>query len=303
MRLNRFLGVSAALALTATLAACGDSSSISGEPTAPEGGSSDAIVVGSSNYYSNEIIAEIFAQALEGAGFTVQRDFSIGAREVHYQEMADGAIDVFPEYSGPLLQFLNQDNEITGADEIYEALKGAVEENLQVLDQAEATDQDSYVVSREFSEANGITSLADLADYDGDLVVGGSSEFESRPNGPKGLAEHYGVEVGFTPIEDKGGPLTVKALLDGDIQLANIFTASPAINQNDLVVLDDPEGMFLASHVIGLAAADLDPAAVDVINGVLAKLTDDGLREINARVSENQEQITDIASDWIEQNL
>ncbi|WP_197550911.1 glycine betaine ABC transporter substrate-binding protein [Trueperella pecoris] len=109
------------------------------------------------------------------------------------------------------------------------------------------------MVTRAFSEENGITSLADLAGYAGKLSVGGNSEFENRPNGPKGLKKFYDVEVGFTPIEDKGGPLTIKALKDGEIQLANIFSASPVIEMNDLVVLGDPKGMFLSSHVAPLA--------------------------------------------------
>lgn len=301
MSLKRVLGAALAVGLTASLAACGTSSSFEqGEASKP---AEDAIVIGSSNYYSNEIIAEIYAQALEAEGFAVQRDFKIGAREVLNKEMEDGSIDVRPEYTGPLLQFWNPDNEVTGKDAIYEELKKTTPKGLQVLDQAEATDQDSYVVSRKFSEENGITSLADLKNYDGKIIVAGSSEFENRPNGPKGLKKHYGVDVDFTPIEDKGGPLTVKALLDGDVQLANIFSASPDIKVNDLVVLDDPQGMFLSSHVVPLTVSDLDPKAAEVLNKVQAKLTADGLLDLNVRSSQDQESADVIAREWIEQNL
>ncbi|MDO5034883.1 MAG: ABC transporter substrate-binding protein [Actinomycetaceae bacterium] len=304
MSMKKLLGAGVVLAMATTLAACGDSSSIEGEPApSAEATGAEAIVIGSSNYYSNEILAEIYAQALEGAGFEVQREFKIGSREVFGKELLDGNIDLFAEYTGPLLQYWNPENEITESAAIYEELQNRVPEHLQILDQADATDQDSYVVSREFSEQSGITSLADLAAYDGDLIVAGTTEFENRPNGPKGLKKFYDVEVGFTPIEDKGGPLTVKALLDGEVQLANVFSASPLIKLNDLVVLEDPEGMFLSSHVVPVASTDLDPKAVEVINEVQSKLSADALLTLNVRSSEDQEATDVIAKEWIEANL
>lgn len=293
----RWMRIGALAVLTVMLSACGGAEALGGGE-APR----DAIVVGSGDYYSNEIIAEVYAQALEDAGFTVSREFKIGAREVYLGEVESGVIDVFPEYTGPLLQYWNPDNAVTDADAIYAELTERVPAGLQILNQAEATDQDSYVVSRAFSEKTGITSLADLASYDGPLTVGSNSEFENRPNGPKGLKKHYGVDVGFTPIEDKGGPLTVKALLDGQIELANVFSASPAIQLSDLVVLDDPEGMFLASHVVPLASIRLDPDAVRVINDVQARLDSAALIGMNVRSVEGQEMSAAIAARWLSQN-
>lgn len=285
------------VALALTLAGCGGAEALGGGD-----GPGDAIVIGSADYYSNEIIAEVYAQALENAGFTVAREFKIGAREVYLGEVESGSIDLFPEYSGPLLQYWNPNNTVTDAEGIYAELTERVPHGLQILDQAGATDQDSYVVSRTFSEKAGITSLADLASYDGPLTVGSNSEFENRPNGPKGLKKHYGVDVGFTPIEDKGGPLTVKALLDGQIELANVFSASPAIQINDLVVLSDPQGMFLASHVVPLASTRLDPDAARVINAIQARLTPEALIDMNVRSVEGQEMASVIARDWLSQN-
>lgn len=292
--------LSAALALVPALAlasACGGGED--SDPLSAGGGDGDTIVVGSQDYYSNEIVAEIYAQALEDGGYDVTRDFRIGQREVYLPEIEEGKVDLFPEYSGPVLQYWEPDTEARLSDDVYAALEEAVPDGLRVLDQADATDQDAYVVTREFSEEYGVTSAADLADVPVPLTLGANSEAESRPNGPEGLSGTYGVDVGFTPIEDGGGPLTVQALKDDDIQLAIIYTATPSITQEDLVVLDDPEGLFLASNVVPLASDNVDDEAAAIIDEVNAKLTADGLRELNLRSVEDQAPAADIAEDWL----
>ncbi len=262
-------------------------------------GAGDTLVVGSQDYYSNEILAEVYAQALEGAGYTVQRDLRIGQREVYMPEIQDGSIDVFPEYTGNLLQYLDPDATATGADEVHAALADALPGGLRALDQAAATDQDSYVVTSAFAEEHGgLSSIADLAGIDG-LVLGGNSELETRPYGPQGLASVYGVTVTFTPVEDSGGPLTVKALRDGDIQLADIYSADPVLAQGDLTVLDDPKSMFLASHVVPIVSSRVDQGAADALDRVSAALTPDDLIAMNARSVNEQLPAARIAGDWL----
>lgn len=296
-RTARVLCVPAAVLL---LAACSQSDPLA-EPTEPDesAAAGETIVVGSQDYYSNEIIAEIYAQALEAEGFTVERDLRIGQREVYLPEVEAGSIDLFPEYTGNLLQYWEPETEARTSDDVYEALLEAVPDGLQVLDQAPATDQDSYNVTREFAEANDVASLADLASVTVPLTLGGNSELATRPYGPDGLRSVYGVEVGFTPIEDSGGPLTVKALEDGTVQLVNIYSADPSIAANDLVTLDDPEGLFLASNVVPLAAADLDERAAEVVDAVSAALTAEDLVALNARSVDEQAPAASIAADWL----
>jgi osmoprotectant transport system substrate-binding protein len=299
---HRLTSLGAALALL-TLSACSSSDPLADTGTGADA-DSETIVIGSQDYYSNEIIAEIYAQALESNGYTVDRQFRIGQREVYLPEIEDGAIDLFPEYTGPLLQYWQPDTAARLPDDVYAELTAAVPEGLRVLDQSSATDQDSYVVTRAFAERWGLTSIADLAKVTEPLTLGGNSEGESRPNGPQGLKSGYGVDVAFTPIEDGGGPLTVKALQDGDIQLAIIYTADPSIAANDLVTLQDPAGLFLASHVVPVASDDVDAAAAEVIDAVDAALTPEGLITLNARSVDQQAPAATLAADWLaEQGL
>lgn len=283
--------VGASLALAGC--ASGDPLAPDTEPAAP----SETITIGSQAYYSNEIIAEIYAQALEEAGFDVERTFQIGQRDAYLPALENGEVDLFPEYTGNLLQFYVPDTTATTADDVYAELQGALPEGLQVLDQSSATDQDSYNVMAEFAEANGLESIADLAAVDG-LILGGYPELEERPYGPTGLLEVYGVTVAFQAT----GDTTVESLLEGIVNVANVYSADPRIGQNDLVTLADPEGLFLASNVVPLASIDLPQEAIDIINEVSAALTPAGLVALNVQSTVDQLGVAEIATQWLTEN-
>lgn len=284
--------VALAAALTAT--ACS-----SGDPLSSGDSDGDTIVIGSQDYYSNEIIAEVYAQSLEDAGFTVDRQFRIGQREAYLPEIEGGSIDLFPEYTGPLLQYWVPDTEARLSEDVYAALQESTPDGLRVLDQSPATDQDSYTVTKAFADEWGLATIDDLAKVTEPMTMGGNSEGETRPNGPQGLLDTYGVEVGFTPIEDGGGPLTVQALKDGDIQLAIIYTADPSIAANDLVSLEDTKGLFLASHVVPLASDNVNDEAAEVINAVSAAMTPEDLIAMNSRSVNEELPAETIAKDWL----
>ena len=286
-------------ASTLALAACGSAESVGGNASTERSENGQTtLVVGSQDYYSNEIIAEAYAQALEGAGFAVDRQMRIGQREVYMPELEAGSIDVFPEYTGNLLQYLDQNASARTSQEVYDALATALPMGLRALDQSPATDQDSYVVTSTFAAEHSVTSIGDLAGA-GPLVLGGNSELETRPYGPMGLAQTYGVSVDFTPIEDSGGPLTVKALKDGDIQLANIYSSDPALAEGTLTVLEDPDGLFLASHVVPLASSRVNDDAAAVINRVSAAMDAEDLVEMNRASTKDQKSASQIAHDWL----
>ncbi|WOQ68972.1 ABC transporter substrate-binding protein [Microbacterium limosum] len=295
------LTAGAALAATAALVLAGCSSSNPlDEETSGSGGESagETIVVGSQAYYSSEIIAEIYAQALENAGFDVERQFNIGQRDAYIPELESGAISLFPEYSGNLLQYYDAETEARTPDDVFAALQEALPENLTVLEQAEASDQDSYTVTAAFADENGLTTIADLANVTEPLTLGGPPELAERPYGPAGLSEVYGVDVTFSPT----GDTTVENLVAGTVNVANVFTADPRIETQDLVVLEDPEGLFLASNVVPVVNAEIADEIADVINEVSAALTADALVALNVQSTEDQMSPDDIAAAFLEEN-
>jgi osmoprotectant transport system substrate-binding protein len=257
----------------------------------------EVIVVGSQAYYSNEIIAEIYAQALESAGYEVERKFQIGQRDAYLPELESGAVDLFPEYTGNLLQFYAPETIATQADEVYEELQSALPEGLTALAMSPATDQDSYNVTAEFAAENNLVSIADLAGIEG-LILGGAPELEERPYGPAGLLETYGVVVGF----DATGDITVDALLEGVISLANVYSGDPRIAEFGLVTLADPEGLFLASNVVPIASSDVAAEIAAIIDPVSLALTPEALVALNLQSIKDQLSAADIAAAWLAAN-
>ena len=232
------LAVSATAIAALALAGCASNDPLSGDGgTTAKPSDASTIVIGSQAYYSNEIIAEIYAQALEGAGYKVERNFNIGQRDAYMPSLEDGSIDLFPEYTGNLLQFFKPDATATTPDDVYAALKDALPDGLTVLDQSPATDQDSYNVTADFAAKHNLKSIADLAGIDG-LVLGGAPELEKRPYGPTGLKSVYGVDVGFNAT----GDTTVDELVAGTIQVADVYSADPLIKTKNLVTLQGSEG-------------------------------------------------------------
>ncbi|WP_445996587.1 ABC transporter substrate-binding protein [Okibacterium fritillariae] len=267
-------------------------------------GSADSITVGAGSFAESEIIAQIYTQALEAEGVTVTFAGQIGQRDVYLKALEDGSIDLIPDYSGNLLQFYDAETTAKTSEEVYAAIGDALPEGIEVLDQAEAQDADSYNVTKDFSEKNGIKSLADLKDYEGTLAIGANPEFADRPYGPKGLTEVYGVpadKLTFTPVSDGGGPLTAKALIDGTVQLADIYSTTPSIKENGFVTLEDPENLILPQNILPLIKSDKASDKVkDVLNKVSAELTTDDLIDLNTLNQGDQKLSPEkVAKDWL----
>ncbi|GAA1302740.1 ABC transporter substrate-binding protein [Pseudonocardia xinjiangensis] len=304
MRRSLIARTAALAAISAlALAACGGGSdplNSGGSAAAP----SDTIIVGSANFTENQILAEIYAQALQAKGINVEKKLNIGSRETYFPGLQDGSIDLIPEYTGVLLQFLNKQATETAPDAVYTALKSALPGSLTVLDKSAAEDKDAVVVTRETATRLNATSLADLAPNCGQLTFGGPPEFQTRPDGIPGIAETYGCNFKEYRSLDAGGPLTVSALKNGDVQAADIFTTDASIPANDFVVLTDPKDNFAAQNVVPLInKAKVNDTVTQVLNGVSAKLTTENLTALNAEAAgDTKPSAETVAKNWLTQN-
>jgi osmoprotectant transport system substrate-binding protein len=158
------------------------------------------------------------------------------------------------------------------------------------------------VVTKATATKYSLSSIADMSKVCSDLVIGAPATFEQRAYGLPGLKDKYNcVPKQFQPFNDGGGPVTLKALLSNDIQVADIFTTTPSIADNDLVVLDDPKNNFIAQQVVPLVnTANVSDAAKKALNAVSSKLTTTDLINLNRAVSGNQKQSpADAAKAWL----
>jgi osmoprotectant transport system substrate-binding protein len=286
------------------LSACGSSNPLGGGEIS---GDLKSIKVGSADFPESNIIAEIYAQALEANGFEISRQFGIGSRETYIPAVQDHSIDLIPEYTGNLLQYFDKENEVTDPQAVLLALYDKIPGDLSILTPSPANDQDTVAVTSETAQRWNLKTIGDLARYSPEVKFGGPSEFISRAEGLPGLKAKYGLDVpqaNFVSISDGGGPATVRALVDGTVTAADIFSTSPAIPQNNLVVLEDPKNNFLAANVVPLVASQkMSNQLKSVLNAVSAKLTTEALIEMNTATSGNGGMDPDEAAQkWVQDN-
>ncbi|MBF6174522.1 ABC transporter substrate-binding protein [Nocardia blacklockiae] len=282
------LATAAALAAATALTACGGS-----DPLSSGSGGCDSdtnkITVGSANFPESETVADVYAEALRANGFAIDTKLNIGSREAYIPALRDCSIGLTPEYTGNLLQYLDKSATATAADQVNQALTTALGDQLAMGTPAPGEDSDAVVVTRATADKWNLRTIADLAPHSAEVSFGAPAEFAERPGGLPGLKTNYGLDVAkdkFVPIGDGGGPATVRALTSGQVTAANIFTTSPAIKENDLVVLADPKHNFPAQNVVPVfnAKKKSDKAAA-VLAAVSAKLTTAELISLNQAVS------------------
>ena len=294
--------MAAVLALIA--AGCGSSNPLGGGEIS---GDLKSIKVGSADFTESKIIAEIYAQALEANGFTVGRQFGIGSRETYIPAVQDHSIDLIPEYTGNLLQYFDKEATATTSDAVLLALLKALPGDRSILYPSPAEDKDTLAVAEPTAQKWNLKSIEDLAKHSPEVKVGAPSEFQTRVTGLVGLKDKYGLDIApanFVAISDGGGPATVQALTSGAITAANVFSTSPAIEQSRLVVLEDPKNVFLAANVVPLVASQkMSSELKTVLDAVSAKLTTEGLIQLNTAVEGNKGVDPDEAAEkWIKDN-
>ncbi|MFV0432389.1 MAG: ABC transporter substrate-binding protein [Leucobacter sp.] len=290
-------GIVAAAALTLTACGGGDPMSSGGDDTDASG----KVIVGSADFAESQLIATIYSQALQNAGIEVEEKLNIGSREVYLEALRDGSINLLPEYSGSLLAELGGDpHDDAGIrkqlDELLEP------DGLMVLDESEAEDADTLVVTADIAKKHDLKNISDLAPIAGELVLAGPAEWKSRFEGVPGLKEVYGIEFREFKVLDAGGPLTLSALQNGQAQVGDMFSSDPAIGENDLVALVDDKQLFPPANVLPVLSKSIATDEVKTtLNAVSAALTTDDLMEMNGRVAAGDD-IGQVATDWIAAN-
>src|SRR5438094_10338340 len=238
-----------AVALVAT--ACGGAGSGgTGATTAAR----PAVIVGSTNFYEQITLGELYAQVLEANGYKVTRKFNLGNREIVYPAIKSGQIDVVAEYLATLLAFVDKDGKVakptTDPKTTQTGLQKALDpKQLTVLDPADATDQNGFVVTKDTASSKNLKKLSDLAPVAKDMILGGPPECPQRPFCQLGLKNVYGLTFkDFKPL-DAGGPLTVAALEGKQIDVGLLFTSDPSIVAKNFVLLDDDKHLQLADNI------------------------------------------------------
>ena len=303
MNLRRAL-FAAFVAASVVVTACGGAGGGGASPS----GAKPAVIVGSTNFYEQLTLGELYSQILESNGYTVTRKFNLGNREIVEPAIESGQIDIDAEYLATLLAFVDKDGKVakptTDPKETQTGLQKALDpKGLTVLDFAAATDQNGFVVTQATSSSKNLKKISDLVPVAKDLVLGGPPECPTRPFCALGLKNTYGITFkDFKPL-DTGGPLTITALDGKQIDVGLLFTSDPSIVAKSFVLLDDDKHLQLADNIAPVVRNALlqkdDGTIKRLLNSISAKLTQGELNDMNKQVAVDKADSKVVAAAWL----
>jgi osmoprotectant transport system substrate-binding protein len=302
-RFQAVVAVGVAISLGLTVAACSSSKKPGGSGSNPLAASASkgSVVIGSANFPEDELLGEIYAQALQAKGVKVTTKFNIGAREVYYPEIEKGVISIIPEYNGALLT-TSVDTTSTAATtaEVDAALTAKLPSTLEILNPSSAQDADSVTVTQATASKDHLTSIADLKPYASGMAFGGPPEFATRSDGLPGLKKNYGLTFKKFIPTDESGPITLTDLVNGKVQAADVFTTTPQISTDHLVSLSDPKNDFAAQNIIPLVYKPaVNSKIVATLNAVSAALTTNALLQMDTALDVQHASYSAVASGFL----
>jgi osmoprotectant transport system substrate-binding protein len=321
MRRHRWLMLLMLLVASLALAACGDDDDDDGggggggETAAQEesgsgiqsdeANSGTTITVGSKNFTEQKVLGEIYAQAFEAAGYTVEKQLNLGDEKTALAALEGGDIDAYPEYTGTaLLSFFGvaADKLPKDPNAAYEqARDGFAEKNLTAFEPTPFTSSNEVAVTKETAEENNLTTISDLESVAGEFTLYGSPECRQRLDCLLGLQEVYGLEFQrFVPVDIA---LRHEVLTKGQADVSIVFTTDPQIQREEFVLLEDDKDMFPpynSTLVMRNEIAEQGGSALEeVVSMVNEGLTAEAMQELNARVDLDKKTPEEVAGEYL----
>lgn len=262
----------------------------------------EAITVASFNFDESEIVAEIYAQSLEAAGFTVERVPRLGTRELVLPALQRGLVELVPEYTGSAVSFLGGSPTADREQSLAQLRELLRDRGIDALGQAPAQDRNAVVVSAEVADSLSLDSIGDLIPYANGMTLGGPPECADRPLCLPGLEDTYHLTFdSFLPLEG-GSALTAEAIARGTVDAGVMFTTDGALSSDDLVVLEDDRHLQPAENLTPLVREDtlarFGPGVRATLDRVSAALTTKALQDLNQQV-EGGVKPANAAANWL----
>jgi osmoprotectant transport system substrate-binding protein len=252
-----------------------------GEVTAPPG-DSHHLVVGSAGFTESDLLAQMYAQLLDHAGYKTSL-LTVANRELYEPALESGQIDVVPEYAATFADWLNAkangpDAPPVGSPDLAATMTAlrrlAAPRGLTVLPPGRAVDQNAFAVSASYAREHHLRTLSDLGRSGLKVRLAAGDECVQRPYCEPGLKKTYGIDI--TAVDPKGVGTTPakKAVQSGQDQMVLTTTTDATLSQFGLVILADDKHLQNADYVVPVvnrsrAGGPGPTAALDRLNKVL----------------------------------
>lgn len=328
-QLRTLLTFALVLALALVLVACGgddesDSASSSTATSTPSTAASTAaapaageaivkndanagttLTIGSKNFTEQKVLGEVYAQALQAAGYEVEKELNLGDEQTALKTLKSGDISAYPEYTGTaLLSFLDVKTEDVPKDPqaAYEEVKtGLAKDGIEALPPTPFTSSNEVAVTKATADKFQLKKISDLSKVAGQLTLYGTPECRQRLDCLLGLQQVYGLKFQkFTPV-DASQRSTV--LTGGQADVSIVFTTDPQNKREGFVLLEDDKGMFPPyNSTLLVEKKTADAAGPDfqkTIDAVSTNLTAENIQELNARVDLDKKTPADAAAEYL----
>jgi osmoprotectant transport system substrate-binding protein len=269
------------------------------------GASAQTLKVGSKNFTEQFIVAELYAAALEAAGFKVERKINLGATLVAHEALRSGAIDLYPEYTGTGIGAVMKLQGATETDpqKVYQTVKAYYEKEYKLtwLKPSGVNNGYAMVMRPEMAQSMNLRTLSDLAKVAGKLKLGAGPEFGDRRDGVKGMKEVYGIEFGeyrqFAALR-----LRYEALIQKQIDIANGFATDWQIAAEKFAALTDDKGLFppyFLAPVVRMDTVAGNAKAVEALERVGTLIDNGTMQELNRQVEVEKKEPRQVAASFL----
>ncbi|HTX29982.1 MAG TPA: glycine betaine ABC transporter substrate-binding protein [Solirubrobacteraceae bacterium] len=272
--------------------------------TTQPGTGKPTVMIGDKNYTEQFVLGELYYEALQAQGFSVQIDQNIGPPGVTMQALASGQLGMYPEYlniwdaqiAGDTHQFKTRHAAYIAGN------RYALTHGLELLNPTPFSDTSAIGVTDNFAKQNNLRTIGDLSKVESLLTIGGPPQFQQETAaGLPTLEQVYGViPAGFKSLEIGQ---QYKALDQDAVQAADVNTTDGELTSGNYTLLGDPRHVFGIGNVVPVVSSEtLDkegPAFEDTVNKVSALLTLPAIRALNAAVDLGGEAPANVAERFL----
>jgi osmoprotectant transport system substrate-binding protein len=295
-------------ALSVVLAACGSSKSSSTGSTAAgssAGNGKPAVTIGAKNFAEENILGQLYTQALKAKGFNVSLTENVGSSEIIHKALKAGRIQMYPEYTGTLLSTVAQQTTPPKTEQAaYDQAKAFVEkEGDTLLDKTPFYDSDALATLPSYAASHKLSSIGDLKGLGKSVKLGGPPEFATRSQALPGLEKEYGIKPTFRPVPIEA---SYNSLESGQVQVQDVFTTDGQLLGGKFTVLKDPKHVFGFQNVAPVVKKSVlsqqGPEFEATVNKVSKLLTIPAIQQMNKAVSVEKQSPSAVAKQFLSAN-
>ena len=265
----------------------------------------ETIIVGSKDYTEQHILGHMLVMLIEAHTDleVIHRDNLVA--HVIFAAIEADALDVYVEYTGTVFGHVFNRSETNDAQEVYDTTVSLLAEkhNIRMLGKLGFNNSFGFAVRRDTAERYGLQTFSDLAEVSSNMIFCGSGGIISRNDGLPNLKKLY--DMSFKEEIQLHNEDRYIALMNGDADVAEIFTTDGLLFEYDVVVLEDDKNFFPPYHgavIVRNEILDKHPELLGILNLLVGKIPDDVMRNLNYRVDVGNESPRDVAESFLREN-